>query len=193
MKVVGQIKTTISHLEMFAPPNRPPVQPPPGAEVVRALNPTLSFYRYLYDTIGEEWLWSGQRIMDQDKLFAKISDPAVDLRVLWLRGVPAGMAEFDFRDPSDVELLYFGLIPDFVGGGLGRFLIDWSCRHAFHKGAQRFWVHTCDLDHPRALANYEKAGFELFDREEAFEKVLDGMLVPAHAQDRTILPVDANT
>jgi hypothetical protein len=29
-------------------------------------------------------------------------------------------------------------------------------------GARRVWVHTCDLDHPRALANYQARGFEVF-------------------------------
>ena len=28
---------------------------------------------------------------------------------------------------------------------------------------RRIWVHTCDLDHPAALPNYLKAGFQIYD------------------------------
>jgi GNAT superfamily N-acetyltransferase len=187
--IIGHMETVVSYLEMFAPPKSPPVQPPgQGVEVVRALDPTVSFYRYLYDNVGGDWLWNRRRTMPRDELQRIIVDPGNDLRVLWKHGNPAGMAEFDFRDPGNVELAYFGLIPEFIGQGLGRFLIDWACRHAFAKGARRFWVHTCDLDHPRALDNYERAGFELYDRETALEPIPASMRVPDHATGRPVLP-----
>ena len=28
-----------------------------------------------------------------------------------------------------------------------------------------FWLHTCSNDHPNALSNYRKAGFEVFKEE----------------------------
>ena len=30
-------------------------------------------------------------------------------------------------------------------------------------GASRVWVHTCSLDGPTALANYQARGFRLYD------------------------------
>jgi len=183
----GTIKTTIWHLETFAPPTGPPMQPPvSGVEIVRTLKPPVDFYRFLYHGVGDPWLWTNRRRLPDDELERLIHRPSVDLRVLWQHGAPAGYAEFDFRDPDDTELLYFGLFPAFVGQGLGRYFIDWCVRHAFQTGARRFWVHTCDLDHPRARAAYEAAGFVHFDTEIGEERVLDGMTIPEHVQERDI-------
>jgi len=188
-RVTGRVPVTITHLERLEPPRGAPVQPPmPGLEVVRALHPTLSFYRYLYDAVGGPWVWTKRRLMAEDELRAIIEDERVDIRVLWRPGVPAGYAELDFCGGDDVELAYFGLLPAFIGQRLGRYLLDWSVRHAFFKGARRLWVHTCDLDHPRALDAYIEAGFEPFDREEGEELLIEGMALPAHAADRTVRP-----
>jgi len=62
-------------------------------------------------------------------------------------------------------------------------------RHGFAKGATRLHLDTCDLDHPKALATYEAAGFQAHDRTESFETLLDGMCLPAHARDEPILPL----
>jgi len=172
---------------MLERPKGAPLQPPgSGIEVVRALEPTVSFYRYLYDTVGADWLWTRRRLLDDADLAAIIRDPGVDIRVLWCHGVPAGFAELDVREAPDVELAYFGLIPEFIGRGLGRYLLDWAVRHAWTRGAGRLWVHTCDLDHPRAVATYEAAGFELYDRDECEETVMEGMALPAHAAERPV-------
>ena len=45
-------------------------------------------------------------------------------------------------------------------------------------GAQRVWVHTCSLDHPHALANYQARGFRIFRVEEQREALPDDPLEP---------------
>jgi hypothetical protein len=50
---------------------------------------------------------------------------------------------------------YFGLLPDFIGRRVGRAFLDG--RAPPRRGAAdttRVWLHTCTLDHPRALPNY---------------------------------------
>ena len=184
----GTVSTVVTHLEMLAPPVSPPLQPPvDGLEIVRALKPTVSFYRFLYDNVGKDWNWTGRRLLDDEELSALISPETIDLRVIWRHGVPAGYVELGPNDEGTTELIYFGLMPEFIGLGLGRYFIDWAVRHAFHKGARRLYVHTCDLDHPRALANYEAAGFVPFDREDVDELVIEGMPLPAHAANRAIV------
>jgi GNAT superfamily N-acetyltransferase len=86
------------------------------------------------------------------------------VNVLWADGVPAGYVELDRREPPGVEIGYFGLMPEFIGQGLGAFLLDWAIRHAWRARPRRLWLHTCDLDHPRALAFYQKLGFRIYDR-----------------------------
>ncbi len=174
------VETIITYLEMTAPPDRPPPVVRPGIEVRRATAPTLSFYRYLYDTIGADWLWTQRRRMPAEALIAVLRDPAVEINVLWVAGVPAGYAELDWRHAPEVELAYFGLIPEYIGQGLGGFLLDWAIARAWRTGPRRLWVHTCDLDHPNALAVYQKAGFRAYDRQIGREVLLPGMELPRH-------------
>lgn len=164
----GRTETVVTYLEMTEPPDGATLPPPrAGIEVRRALRPTIGFYRYLYDAIGRDWLWYERNLLDDASLAAIIHDPAVEVNVLWADGVPAGLAELDSRKPPDVELAYFGVLPEFIGQGLGRFLLDWAVHHAWRVRPRRFWVHTCDLDHPRALGVYQKGGFRVYDRRTA--------------------------
>jgi GNAT superfamily N-acetyltransferase len=164
----GAIETVITYLEMTAPPAGAALAPPQGGiEVRRAVRPTVRFYRYLYDAIGRDWVWYERKLLDDAALAAIVQNPAVEVNVLWADGVPAGLAELDLRTPPDVELAYFGILPEFIGQGLGRFLLDWAVRHVWRARPRRFWVHTCDLDHPRALEVYQKAGFRIYDRQTA--------------------------
>jgi GNAT superfamily N-acetyltransferase len=163
---MAAVQTLVSYLEMTEPPVGPPLPPPrTGLEVRRAIAPTLSFYRYLYDAIGADWTWYERKKLDDAQLAAILHDPKAEVNVLWVRGVPAGLAELDGRDPPDIELAYFGMLPEFIGQGLGRWLLVWAIHHAWRAQPRRFWVHTCDLDHPRALPLYQKAGFRLYDQQ----------------------------
>lgn len=188
---IGRVPSTITWLERLEPPRGAPLQPPiAGTEIVRALNAPVHFYRYLYDTVGGPWLWNRRRLMADADLAMIVQAPTTDLRVLWVHGVPAGYVELDFAEQPDVNLAFFGLVPEFAGRRLGPWLIDWTVRHAFAKGATRLHLNTCDLDHPKALATYEAAGFHAYDRTESLETLLEGMVLPAHAQGKPVLPLD---
>jgi GNAT superfamily N-acetyltransferase len=178
-RIRGWVDCTVFYLEMTSRPARPPAPPPrTGLEIRRAMAPTLSFYRYHYQAIGHDWTWTMRRLLDDDALRAILHDPRIEVNVLWVDGVPAGLAELDRRQPSTIELGYFGLLPEFIGQGLGRLLLDWAIDRAWMATPSRFWVHTCDLDHPNALSVYQKAGFRLYDRHPARECVLHGMPAP---------------
>ena len=159
-RVKDTIKTVVTYLEMTTQPTGPP-PPPPAVQhaLLKAEMPPLSYYRYLYDTVGGPWLWYERRVMSDGDLAAIVHDPAVAIYVLYVRGVPAGFAELDGRRMPDMELAYFGLTPEFVGRGLGRHLLRWTIDAAWTREPRRLWVRTCDLDHPRALALYQRAGF----------------------------------
>ena len=146
------VATLVTCLEMTAPPPRTARRAPrPDLEIRRARSPTVSFYRYLYAAVGEPWTWTVRRCLSDAELAAILGDPRVEVNVLWVGGVPAGYAELDRRAPPDIELAYFGLIPEFIGQGMGGYLLDWAIRHAWRMRPRRLWVHTCDLDHPAAL------------------------------------------
>lgn len=157
------IATVVTYLEMTAPPARAAAAAPAGqVEVRHAVAPTVSFYRFLYGAVGEPWQWLERRHVSDAALTAILLDPRVEVHVLWVGGVPAGYVELDERRSPDLELAYFGLMPEFIGRGLGRFFLDWAVDRGWQKSCRRLWVHTCDLDHPRALALYQRAGFRVY-------------------------------
>ncbi|MDE0458701.1 MAG: GNAT family N-acetyltransferase [Chromatiales bacterium] len=160
------VLVTVTYLEMTAPDRRPPA---PGwtepVTVQRAERPPVSFYRYLYDTVGADWDWYARRRLSDDALAAIVHDDAVEVHVLYVRGVPAGYVELDRRVGDEVEIAYFGLMPDYIGRGLGPSLLGWALNLAWSYRPRRVWLHTCSLDHPGALTVYRRAGFEVYDRE----------------------------
>jgi GNAT superfamily N-acetyltransferase len=101
--------------------------------------------------------------MQDEELLAIIHHDLVDVLVLTAVDEPLGYAELDRRQAGEIELACFGLFPSATGQGLGKYLLNRAMRAAWAHSPQRVWVHTCDLDHPAALPNYLKAGFEVYD------------------------------
>lgn len=162
-----ETEVTVTYLEMRKPPKRSPARPPVLPQkiaLLRAESPNVGFYRYLYNAVGAPWHWYERNQLGDDALAAIIGDEAVEIYVLYVGGAPAGYAELDLRKPPDVELAYFGLIEDFMGRGFGRYMLDWAIDAAWSRAPSRLWVHTCTLDHPSALAVYQRAGFEPYDQ-----------------------------
>ena len=170
---------TVTYLEMTSPDQRSPA---PGVleptAILRAERPTISFYRYLYDTVGADWNWFMRRLLRDDELAAIIHDDRVEVFVLHVRGVPAGYVELDRRVEGEVEIAYFGLIPDYVGRGFGAYLLGWGIERAWSYRPGRVWLHTCSLDHPRALGVYQRAGLRVYDRKVEHEPVENLLFVP---------------
>jgi GNAT superfamily N-acetyltransferase len=71
-----------------------------------------------------------------------------------------------------VEIVYFGLLPEFIGRGAGKAFLDAVVAEAWRADTNRVWLHTCTLDHERALANYVAGGFRIV-REEPYEARLE--------------------
>jgi GNAT superfamily N-acetyltransferase len=156
----GKLRVVVTYLEMTTQPANPKQRPPiEKLALLRAERPTVSFYRYLYNTVGEPWLWVDRRKMNDAALAAVIHDAKVEITVLYVGGVPAGFAELDRRGKDAVDLSYFGMIPEFIGMKLGPFLLNCAIDAAWAGGARKLTVNTCTLDHPKALQLYQRAGF----------------------------------
>jgi GNAT superfamily N-acetyltransferase len=180
----GRLDVTITYLQMTERPAHPHLLPPQGfnCSLLRLRRPTVRFYRYLYDTVGEPWLWYERRAMADEDLAAIIQDERVEIYVLNVDGEPAGYAELDRRYPRDIELAYFGLMPDFIGKGLGRYLMTWAIDTAWNHAPDRLWVNTNTLDHPKALPLYQRCGFRPYRQEhKLFDDPRLNGLIPAEA------------
>ena len=156
----GKIRFTVTYLEMTKRPQRTPAAAPAGdAAIVQARRPPAHYYRYLFNTVGEPWLWTDRRTFSDENLAAIFASPAVSLFVLHVAGVPAGFVELRRIDRRETNVDYFGLMPDFVGQRFGPYLLDFGIDRAWDEGAAKVTVNTCTLDHPKALRLYQRAGF----------------------------------
>jgi GNAT superfamily N-acetyltransferase len=75
----------------------------------------------------------------------------------------AGYYELRVGGPGsgDVEIVSFGLLPAFHGRGWGGAFLEHALRRGLALG-DRVWLHTCTLDSPRALPNYQARGLVPF-------------------------------
>ena len=166
MSAGGKLDDVVTYLEMKERPTRPPVPVPQGKlALMRAERCSVAFYRYLYNTVGENWLWFERRLWSDERLAALIQKPEVEIFVLYVGGVPAGFYELDRSADDEIELAYFGLVPEFIGRGYGAYLLRAAVDSAWQHNPRRLWVHTCTFDHPRALGGYQRAGFVVYRRE----------------------------
>ncbi len=152
-----------AYLEMKARPMADPIPIPPACEVKKWEKPGTAEYRRLFAAVGGEWGWSGRLLLPEDGLRKILAKETNEIHLLYSRCRVAGFAELDRGHEPQVEISYFGLLPEFIGKGLGRFFLDWAVRRAWEGGTERVWLHTCEYDHPKAMAAYLKAGFSVVD------------------------------
>jgi GNAT superfamily N-acetyltransferase len=198
-----EIEVTTWHLEMLDPSWLRPAQgrgrnvaaagegegePPAAAAlaVLRAEIPSPELSRFLYTAVGGDWWWTNRLSWTYDRWLAHLDRPALQTWVGYVAGTPVGYFELE-RQPrpapevgaervpgADVEVVQFGLLPAFVGRGLGGAMLTAAAQRAWAMPAagdepggavRRVWLHTCTLDSPPALANYQARGFRVFRTE----------------------------
>lgn len=160
----GEIATIVTSLQMAQRPKPRPL-PRSALRLDRWRTPSAERYRALFRRVGEPWLWFSRLVIDEAALLRIIHDPAVEIfAVLDPRGIEIGMLELDHREAGTCEIVYFGLVPELTGQGEGRWLMAHALAMAWRPGVNRVWVHTCTLDHPKALNFYRAQGFVPFAR-----------------------------
>lgn len=178
----GKLAAAVTYLEMtdFPPASVPSA--PQGFTLEHVSQPPLGWYRELFRAVGSPWLWFGRLTLSDEDLAATLHNNAVEVYALRQEGQDVGLLELDARVPGEMELAYLGLVPGVIGRGAGRFLLESAIARATAAKVRRFWVHTCNFDHPDALRIYQRAGFRPYQR--AMEVFDDPRLT-------SILPADA--
>jgi len=121
--------------------------------------------RFLYTAVGGDWYWRDRLGWSQPRWRDYLQRPGVQTWLLSVRGTPAGYVELE-RQEQDVEIAYFGLLPEFIGYKLGGWLLSEAIARAWDMQApRRIWVHTCTLDGPAALPNYLARGMSIYREE----------------------------
>lgn len=164
-----RIPMVVTFLEMTSKPSAlPPPVPRGKIAIIRAMNPPVHFYRYLYDTIGDPYYWVDRRKLSDLELAAIIHDQKEEVYVLYTDGNPAGLAELDLRESGIAQLAYFGLMPEAIGKRLGYYFLYQAIANAWVHPITKLLVNTCTLDHPRALPLYQRLGFVAYSREDRY-------------------------
>jgi GNAT superfamily N-acetyltransferase len=130
-----------------------------------------SAYRQMYNRVGRPHFWYERNLLSDTELYMILRDKKVELFGLFkntsqmmlsdAEWTQIGFAELDRRaDLRQVELAYFGLLPEYTGKGLGRMFLQRIVNHAWtYPGIRQLHVNTNTLDSPAALPLYQKVGF----------------------------------
>ncbi len=159
-------EVTIYYLEMHSPDELNEKCAANGLIVTEAELDEFRFNRFLYQYVGESWQWTDKLKLSDSEWQEFVEDPQLRTWVGYYKGSIAGYFELKATDAGDTEILYFGLAPNFIGKGLGGYFLSQAIKNAWSiPGTRRVWVHTCNLDHPSALANYQARGLKLYKTE----------------------------
>ena len=137
------------------------------------------FNRDLYFRVGEQWDWIDKRPWTEEQWKEYAAAPELRTFAAYYEDALAGYYELrreselttaslrPDRRNANVEIAYFGLLPEFIGRGLGGALLTSAIEEAWGMSPERVWVHTCNRDHPLALANYQARGMVVYKIEES--------------------------
>lgn len=152
----------ITYLEMRDRPSypRPHLFGKDPSALVHSVKPPVWYFLALYDAVGKPYAWDDMHDVDAEELRDYVQNDAMDFYTFTRNGWPHGFFMLDRRKEPDCDLAYFGLVPEAIGQGLGTWLLQTAVHMAWDiPGVERLTLQTCTLDHPRALANYQRNGF----------------------------------
>lgn len=126
---------------------------------------SVELFRFLYVEVGRNYHWVDRLPWTDEQIAAHLSQSEITLWLMTYDEETAGYFELRKCDDGSVEIAYFGLMPGFLGRGLGKYLLTCATEQAWADGANRVWLHTCTLDDPAAMPNYLTRGFQPYKTE----------------------------
>jgi GNAT superfamily N-acetyltransferase len=153
-----EVDVTVTSLEIHPGQLRP--APPPALDVaIRPVrHPVPALNRFLYTAVGGHLHWVDRLGWTHADWMAWLDRDDVETWVAYDEGTPLGYVELERQDGGDVEIAYFGVLPEFRGRRIGGHLLSFAVERGLVLG-ERVWVHTCTLDGPAALPTYLGRGF----------------------------------
>ena len=132
----------------------------PSIQIEAQPDCSIELFRYLYAEVGRNYHWIDRLPWTAEQIAAHLNQPENSIWLMTCNGETAGYFELRKCEDDSVEVAYFGLMPQFLGRGLGKHLLTCATEQAWALGANRVWLHTCTLDDTAALPNYLKRGFK---------------------------------
>src|SRR5262249_41483386 len=166
MKTTAAIEVTRTYLEMRDQGElRAEKLDDPLIQIEEQRGCSIELFRYLYAEVGKNYHWIDRLPWTDEQIVNYLELPNISLWLMSYDGQKAGYFELSKGEDGSTEIAYFGLLPSFIGRGLGKHLLTCAAEQAWADGAKRVWLHTCTDDDPAALPNYLKRGFKPFKTE----------------------------
>lgn len=173
------------HLETQAP-TAPDTSIERSYQLQQVTTPWPELSRFMYLTVGAPWIWYMRLNWTYRQWQEELAKPSVETWIAWADGSPIGYFELERQPASVVEICYFGLVPQFIGKGYGRPMLEDALTVAWQGATERVWLHTCSLDHPSALSNYLARGFTVFKEEDFVDKIPSEPIQPWTGADKPL-------
>ncbi len=159
----GATAVTVWSLEMTSPSQmRSGRLPAPLPELRTHHDDEAGTSRGCYAAIGAPWHWVDRADWTLEQWQAWTDRPEHHIVTAWIDDNLMGYYELE-QQAGAVEIAYFGITVAAMGQGIGGWLLTEALTHAWRlPDTTRVWVHTCSLDAPAALANYEARGMNRF-------------------------------
>lgn len=163
------VEETVTYVEMTTPDQLRPARPADGVVLDRVdrRSPLIKSVQTRVAT-PHHWptlLWS------DDQWRQWLSRPGLRHWIVRFHGEAAGIVELEAQPGGEVEVVSFGLVPEYVGCGYGGHALTlgvreaWALRPVGADAVERVWLHTSSLDHSHALPNYQRRGFRPYRTE----------------------------
>jgi GNAT superfamily N-acetyltransferase len=176
MNTTSTIEVTRTYLEMRDPAQLQAARcDDPRIRIAQMPECPASLFRYLYVEVGRNYHWIDRLPWTDADIMAHLSQAEISFWLMTDDHATAGYFELRRCEDGSVEVAYFGLLPGFLGRGLGRHLLTSATEQAWADGANRVWLHTCTLDDPAAMPNYLKRGFRPFKTEKYSVDVMESV------------------
>jgi ribosomal protein S18 acetylase RimI-like enzyme len=174
------IEETVTYLEMTSPKQLRAGRPPPAPVELQRLDAAASaLVRSVYARIGAPHDWIGRRAWTDQQWRDWLTRPGSQPWIARVGGETAGFVELGVQPGGEVEIVVFGLVPEFIGRGFGGHLLTlasrlaWQAEHSDGAATRRVWLHTSSRDHPNAIHNYQRRGFRPFRTEQRQREIPD--------------------
>ncbi len=156
-------QSSLDELRHAHAPERPPT-------LHQCVPPDPALNARLYAAVGRAWRWVDRLNWNTDQWLASLTRAGHETWLAKRDQSFVGYFELQPDHEGGIEIEYLGLLPEFIGQGLGGWLLTKATARAWAVGPTSVWLHTSSFDHPAALENYQARGFQLFKTETSVQE-----------------------
>ncbi len=133
----------------------------PGLRIEKMETPCPELNKFFHTVVGYDYMWGGRTNWGKKQWYDYVIRDEVETWIASLKGTPAGYFELEKQPGGGIKIDCFGLLPQFVGKGLGGVLLTRAIQRAWELTEGLVFLNTCSHDHAHALSNYLARGFQI--------------------------------